>query len=451
MKIYYSLLLLSVIIILIITRIYSINTVPANEHPDGLDALNHYLIWKQSSEESGTLSPILNSNWNGSHALNNYLLTLPWEIAGRPFWGLRIAPIIFSITTVLVVFIILVKLVKKWETAFLGALLLTVNPWFLNFSRSSWENIANALAVSILILAYVLDRKREWISIGLVVLVTIISPYLYHPGKVIFIVGLCLLFYLIFFRLNVRSRSKTIVFLLALALIVIGTIPYFSKISTDQLQRLNAVYIGKEANTRKILIQNLHRSSMGVAFFYSSYWHGGMNGRYLPLDGWLIPQLLICLYWIGIVYSIKKAPLLILIYVLLYFPINLLSLQTPDAARSVHIVPLIFVFIGLGMWIVYLGLKRICNNHHNFQIVIFLLLTLIILITAVGEWQRYWRWINSSEALKAREPAIFYQEYQFWLQENLLNIQRHGNTNNIGEWRSKYPSDDYYTNPTSYE
>ncbi len=147
--------LLVILITGIVTRFLFLDSVPANLHPDSVDTIRIYLEHRYQNNFS-----FFSTNWNGSHILNQLLIGVPWEIMGRPYWAVQFSPALISIVCSLLFFFLVRKLVSNQTIAFITTVLLLVDPWYMNFSRSGWENIFNCVGVIVLLYALMLPQKK---------------------------------------------------------------------------------------------------------------------------------------------------------------------------------------------------------------------------------------------------------------------------------------------------
>lgn len=423
------------LLITLVTRFYRINTVPINIHPDGMDAARLYLLWNENNRGDFWSK----SNWNGTFVINNYFLTVPWDLLGRPFWGMRVAPAITSVFVILIFFYTIKQLTRSSAVSFMTSILLATDPWFLNFSRSSWENIANALIVIALVYAFSLRKRKIRLSFIITIICTVITPYLYHPGKVIFFVGVALYCYYLVSIYQAPVKKKILILLFGLSAISLGVLPLVMNFSSVNFGRINNVSVFSERNPIQVIKQNFIKSSLALVTFNGNEWHVGINDRYLPTGGQVMYIPLVIMFWLGVLIAAIKAPQLVVVFILLFFPINLLSIGTPDAARSVHIVPLIYTFIAYGIAFIFVNITQALNKCKfcagSFKL---LIIICVFLLSAKG-YEKYWNWINLESTALLREPSIFLYEYQEWLSTTVKLTHDRGINQSIGEWRAEHP------------
>lgn len=418
------------------TRFAFIDTVPNNLQPDSVDTIRHFLEKRTRGESS-----FFTTNWNGSHIINQWLIALPWYILGQPYWAVHLSSATMSLLIAVLFFIFLKEATKSTLVAFVGSLWLLVDPWFLNFSRSGWENIANCLMVVLLLYAQVREEGDFKKRAALLIIVSLISPYLYHPGKIISGLAVILLAISILRRDSLVWRTRLSYLFIFILIWFIWLLPFLSISAQHQLDRISAVSIFSQVDPWLSLVQNLKNNFLAFAFFQDSYWHVGINGRYLPLEGWVLYPPLIVFYWLGILSSLWKRRIFLFVGIVLIWPINILSLHTPDAARTLHALPFIYLMISLGLHLLISQISRFINRllvASDLRASALSLFNLTVLIFAIGlalhQFTTYWVWINQPRTLKSREPAIYRDDYEQWLREMRRQLKVSGRTLNINEW-----------------
>jgi hypothetical protein len=419
--------LLGVIVFSLLIRTLYIEKIPSNLNPDASDTLQTYLQHKYQSP-----SQLVGLNWNGAPILNAEIIGLSWEIFGKSIFGFRFASIIFSTSALGLLFIILYLLSEKIIESGLISLALATNPWFLNFSREPWENIFNTVYIEFIVLGWILYRRFPISGILLMTAGSVLGFYGYHPGK-LFIIPIILFF--LFNAITQRDKSKYIIHLfLILFLFTILIFPQLFYILSHRdaaFNRISAVSIFNTKDSLSIFMHNVISNIKGFIFFIpSSFNQGFLNTRYLPISYGPINLLLIIPFLLGLISSIKKYFFLNILYLVLLFPAQLFSLGTPDAARAIHIIPLIYIFIFFG----FLYIQRMIFKRHH---MLFLcVIAVIVSHVMVEDLYTYFNWITDSHTLDARQPAVDVAEFPSWYtkQENLIKKGRWGFT--VGEWNT---------------
>jgi hypothetical protein len=430
-------------------RIAWLDTVPANLNPDEGDNLRTYLFAIHTGSPG-----FFEFNWNGAPAFNTYLMGWAWELASRSVVGLRTMSALFSSVACALFFLFVYQLTRSTPLAFGSSLLLATNPWFLNFSRSGWENSWNAVALLLIMLGfyYLYERRERTWALALLIIGSVLGFYFYHPGKLfavavtlILLLGQLLAAYRIPFKLiGLYVATVGLLILPQLYAVVctgpedlVSSLPLVSRLEcrnapssrpylrNDGWHRVETVSVFNQPEPEAVLGENIVRNVRGFLRFYREDFPGGLNRRYLPTDANPIPLALVVFYIAGLGIAALRFPYLFLFYLLVLLPVQVLSVNTPDAARSVHVVPLIFAFIGLSVHMAF-KIGRSYVDRRYLRPVHALIVTLMI-VGAAHQFSVYWQWINSTHALSAREPAIERTEYSSWMTDLEAEIKSIGN------------------------
>lgn len=425
--------LLVILILGALTRFMYLDVVPANLQPDSVDTIRIYLEHRYRQD----FSP-LSTNWNGSHIINQLMIAVPWELAGEPFWAVSLGPALISIVSLIAFYFLVTCWTKNPSLAVILTLLLMVDPWFLNFSRSGWENIANCLGVILLLLSLQLPTKQSKLQYTLLFLVTVISPYLYHPGKIIALISFTVLIVLVVIK-KIKLTQKVILLFFTIVVTGMCLIPIWLVDSATQWVRINTVSIFNTSNVTTAMISSLRNNFLGFMTFQPAQWSIGINSRYIPLDSWVLHPVIVLLFMFGTLYLLRKKWWLILIGILLIFPVNILSQNTPDAARTVHALPYIYFVSAFGLNLFNSLLDRLVRfSQKKLQIIKVVKLgsvSLGVMMLLFLQLTHYHNWISHPLTLKTREPAIYIYEYDQWLGDAKKQIELTGKTLSIYEWR----------------
>lgn len=412
-------------------RLTYLDSIPGNINPDSADTLQRYLQFKYQKA-----SPF-GFNWNGAPAFNTYLIGFTWDLFGQSVIGLRITSALLSSLAVATTFFLGYLMTKRPFISFLVALSLSCNPWFLNFSRDGWENIFNSLFLILVVTGLYLYVHREKHNIGivLVMLGSVLGFYGYHPGKffilsMLFVFIIDVLIYIIY-----KQSSKVRIIRLAIAVSAFFILTFPQALSTieheDQaLGRIKAVSIFNQANSLEEIKNSIWRNIKGFIFFDKTTFTGYLNARYLPTNHSPINLLLLPFFLSGLIVGLKRYPYLLLIFIMVLFPPQIFSQATPDGARAVHVVPLMYIFILLG--IIYA--HKIIKNTPPMQSLYRIVIAIILVVTALSGVSTYFHWITSSATLNARRPAVRKEDYSLWIHQLKEDIQQGQWGFNVGTW-----------------
>jgi 4-amino-4-deoxy-L-arabinose transferase-like glycosyltransferase len=415
--------------------LYKLHLYPGNINPDAADTLQTYLIASIRGEPS-----FFSYNWNGAPAVNMYLIGWTWELFGESIFGLRLLSALFGAITLGIFFLVVDRFTHQKLLAFATALLLFTNPWYLNFSRDAWENVWNAVPVLLIVwgLYELFEGPRRRLAFGLLASGSVLGFYFYHPGKLFApAVMLILLGHWLW------KRWPSYRFLgLFLGLVLLFTVPQlYSSLDPNRhpsrynpWHRIRAVSVSNQPDgSTPLLNSTLVNLRSFLLFDPVDFDRSTINDRYLPLHVRPILAPLLSLYWIGLVIGMLRYKYLVVFYLLILLPVQILSIATPNAARAVHAVPMIFLFIALGLhqilWLVALAWAEKAKLLYGLAVCLFLGM-------AIFQLQVYFRWIQAPETVKARQPAVDRAEYGPWLQAVKQNVEQGNGRLSVKKWRS---------------
>ncbi len=420
--------------ITILVRAVKMGSIPGNLNPDEVDTLRTFIEFTYHQNPK-----ITGYNWNGAPFLNAYLIGSFWLASGKTYAGIKIISIIFSTLTVLAFYLYSKNITKNNILRLLGSLLLATDPWFLNFSRSGWENIFNAFALMLILIGLEKLKKNKPSLIPLLLLSigSVLGFYFYHPGK--FFIPIIFIFIVFnFFKKTIKiNLFHFLVFIIFTGILILPQL--ISATSPNgQLQpfgRIKNVSVLHYSDSKKELAKNVKKNVLGFLFFKKEDFNGGLNSRYVPLDSNIIYHLLVPFYLLGLIISLKKHKKLLAFYLLALLPIQIFSRDTPNAARAVHIVPAIYAFILIGINWITNKISQFSNKPFILKFFLPLLISAFLGSICLINTRKYFSWIQNEKTLRAREPAIWKEEYYEWLSATKKAVEGRGASFSVQKWK----------------
>ncbi len=417
----------------LITRIYQIETIPGNINPDEADTLFTFISRPYIQDRS-----FFHFNWNGAPALNMYIIGSSWAWSGESIMGLRFPAALFSSLAVSLFFVTAYLFSRNLLFSFLFSITLASNSWFLNFSRSAWENIFNATSVLIIVLGlyYYFEKRAYRMSLFLLILGSAAGFYFYHPGKFMFPVTSLILFSSLFVsKKDLMERiAHWFIFTLLTLFFILPQLYTIISMPEKSLHRIRDVSVLNKDNFIQPT-EHLKKNMLGLLLYSETPFQNGPWKRYIINDQPPIPRLITSLYLIGMIVCLFYYPYLISMYVLLLFPPQLLSIETPDAARAIHMVPIIYLFAIIGfIWMLTFLQKYLRLESSKWYITICILSGLILCVNAYMQHTSYTQWAQSQYTLDARQPALELNEFDDWTKA----VDNHARMNmffDIQKWR----------------
>lgn len=370
------------LIILIFLLSFFLRVYKVSEYPAGLNAdeaaigYNVYSLIQTGKDEFGHSWPINFQSFNDFKPGLYFYLVLPFvKLLGLTELAVRLPSAILGSLTVLILYFLVKKIISA-DFAVLAALLLSVSPWHLHFSRGGWESNAAVffIVLGIYLFYFALQKPKYFL---LCALSFILSMYTYHSARIItplLLVGLAF-----FYRKDIfvkKNRKSLIIAFLLAGIILIPLIRTFvggagtSRFSgvgifADQgpFWRVNELR-GQHENPYGIIPKVFHNRVVEYGLLFSDNLLRHFSGDFLFLSGdeiqrnkvpemgqmylFEIPFLVLGLYfllknrpknWPFIVYWLAVAPFA-----------SALTFQSPHAIRALNMVIPLVTITAYGLW-----------------------------------------------------------------------------------------------------
>jgi len=404
--------IISLLIILAIAsvfRLWQLNIVPPGLYPD--EALNA----NQGIEAlmSGEYKVFYPDN-NGREGLFINLLGLSFSVFGVGMLSLRIVSVLFGVLAVAGIFFLTKEILhpiieeKQREiVALLSSLLLATSFWHTNFSRIGFRAIMVPFILTFsfyfLFKGFRTKKSLNFILAGAIYGIGFHSYISFRLS--ILMVGLAALCWLyIYFKR--KELKKIIIFaLLFFIFTLIFAIPigtYFLQNPQEFMSRATPISVFSQEQP----IKSFAISLGGHLTMFNFY--GDPNWRHNFSTSPMLPVPLGIAFLIGIAFSIKKTISLIKyksfiaatshLFLLSWFFVMLLPGALtyegiPHALRTIGVIPVVYVFVSIGLWQVYELIKSKTD-----KIIPLILIIAIIVPTASYEFHKYfYRWAKNPE------------------------------------------------------
>lgn len=352
-------LLILIIVVAVFFRFYKLGTIPPGLHPD--EAANGQDIIRMIDNHDFRVA----YDTNGPReALFFYLQGIFVWIGTLTKWAwlyytplsLRIAPAIIGVLTVGAIYFLGKELFNK-NVGLFAAATLAVSSWHVQFSRNGFRAILVPLVLILLfyhfVRAYRHGKLKDfaltgmWIAIGF---------YTYFAFRMVAIALVALLIYILIKDRKFLSKNlKNIGWMIGAFLItLLPMIFHFIQVPADILGRASTSIFNSELNGGspfKTLGSNIYKTAAMLNFKGDANWrHNVANLPMLdPLTGILM--------WFGVAITLKNFKkfehyLLAFWFMALCLPEILTAEGIPHALRLVGIIPVVYLWIALGLnWI----------------------------------------------------------------------------------------------------
>jgi len=383
---------LALLLILVLAAL--LRFVALDKYPAGLNAdeasigYNAYSLLETGRDEHGNPWPLVFRSFDDYKPAGYFYMILPFvKLLGLNIWAVRLPSALLGIASVYLIYLLAKELIPKGKSkvkgispvgiGLLSALLLTISPWHLHFSRGGWEvNAATFfMALSIYLFVKALQKPKLFIYTSLSV---IIALYTYHSTRLLMPLVLLSLSIIYFKQLKQLFISKNKFLIASILLGLILIIPLGRQMLSSQNQsRFQGVSIFADQGPLWQALE-LRRGYQGppiiARLFYNKYFFytnrflknylSHFSPHFLFLSGDEIARskvpdmgqfyfVLAPFFFLGFLNLLKldtKGKKVILAWFLISPLAAALTFQSPHALRSQNMVIPLTVIISLGIY-----------------------------------------------------------------------------------------------------
>lgn len=356
--------IITIIAVSIILRFWKLGSIPPGLHPD--EAANGQDVIRMI--ENHQFQAIYDTN-GPREALFLYVQgVFVWlghilKIAALNFTplSLRIAPAIIGVLTVWGIYLLGKELFNKNVGLFASAAM-AVSAWHIQFSRNGFRAIMAPLALVFLFYfftkAYRNKKLKDFILTGVFLAM---GFYTYLSFRMVpLILGALLIYITITQRKFIKDNLKNILYMvLVFLLLMLPMFVHFYHVPADILGRASTSIMNPEINGGSpfgALVKNIVKTMMMFNFSGDANWRH--NVATLPM----LDIFTGVLFWIGLgvtLWRFKKIEyfLLIMWFGAMSLPEVLTAEGIPHALRMVGTMPVVFLWIALGLDLVFSKIK----------------------------------------------------------------------------------------------
>ncbi|MDQ3707092.1 MAG: glycosyltransferase family 39 protein [Chloroflexota bacterium] len=435
----------------LVLRLVNLENFPDNFNPDEADNFQDVMqILYGAPIENG----FFGFDWKPQPAFSVYMLSGFVSVLGTTVTAMRLPSAIISCLA-LVPFYLLLRRQFSTVAAALSTLLLAGNLWYLNFSRSAWENvhIAFYMLSAMLFLMLALDRVkagprqwRVWLYFAISGFFCALGLYGYFGGRAIVLaVAAYFPIALWFYRQQWRTllagfaltgAVATLLFMPQL-LFILQKWEFFNYRSKTVFLLSSPEFA---ANPLGTLWSQVSRNALGP-------WLGSVNQtpRYTPLGEPQLDMVTGALVLNGIFFSLllaknRRRPETWLWWVMLLVSWTLtqvLTVQTPDGARGVGWMPALFFFAACMIegLVVLVGVLP----WRPLQGVAVAGLAIGALLVGYGNVTHYVEWQDSPDTRFYRQPSVETDRFAYFAAEVKQRMQANVIRVRWDEWQEIKP------------
>lgn len=398
--------LISIVFLGFIVRGYRIGNFPPINADEAALAYNAYSFLKTGFDEHGNKFGVNLQSFNDyKPALYSYLLIPVVSIFGLNNVAIRSIGLLISILTILLMYFYVKKLFDK-RVALLAAMLLSISPWHIHFSRGVWEvNLATFLMFSGVYFFVKSFDKRKYIYLS--VLAFSFSMYTYHSARLIspfLVLGLLMFYYKdVIYNLKLYIAPFVVGIIVSIPLLLsflnfssssraAGVSIFADRGIIDRINEQRGVY----DNLNSPFAKMFHNKVVNYSLEFFHNWASHYNGEFLFLSGDEIQRnkvpetgqlyiFEIFTIFFGLLYFITKSDSKqkFVVYWLIIAPVAAaLTFQSPHALRSQNmIIP--FCIISA------VGIKELLNKF-NYNKIVVVFFSLFVIWSFARYQLMYW-------------------------------------------------------------
>jgi len=314
-----------------------------------------------------------NFQWDGSQATLVYIPTvlLIKTVIPNQLFALRFTSVLISLLSLIPFFFLTKKYTNK-IVAFSSTLMFSFSYYFLQFSRVGW-GVIDPLTAGLFLLWIIesFDKNNKYLKlIATGVLAGIIS-FLYRAGEILILGGFIFLFIKIFSSQE-RFTKKFLEMFIPIFIFLIISAPWINTIRSNwqfftlrqgvvSVQNVSRPY-HKYNNDNDIILYQIRTSIKSWLFLLPETGTSPENPRYLPTTYPLVNPTIIPLFIAGFIIGIikfRKMYIWFFIYISGVILGQILTVNPPNGARGLILLPIIYLFSALALNSIYYKFRNI--------------------------------------------------------------------------------------------
>ena len=394
------LLLLLVLAIASFFRLWQLNVIPPGLYPDVAINGNDALDSLKTAPPAGGFKLFYPEN-NGREGLMMWLIAFSFSIFGASVWSIKIVAAIIGIFTVLGLYLLTKELFNK-NIALLASFFLAVSFWHTNFSRIGFRAI---LVPFVLVFGFYFlfkgFRTKSFLNFLVSGIFFGLGFYTYTTYRLIILLLPLILICWWYFKKDKKLLAGTAVFLLTAFLVALPIGIYFLYHPQDFISRATGVSIFSQPNIILAFGKSLVTHLGMFNIFGDANWRHNFSGA--PMLPWSLG----IMFLTGIILSIKELVLSIrqkehskfMLHIFLlswFFAMLLPGVLTyegiPHALRVIGVIPVVFIFAGLGGGKVY---QLLSQNIKKKKLFIFASFFFLFAVALSGFNQYFIKWAGN--------------------------------------------------------
>ncbi|MDO8690225.1 MAG: glycosyltransferase family 39 protein [Dehalococcoidia bacterium] len=417
--------------VLLLTRVWRLQEIPANVTGDEVTYLNEILRIIHLPDSVNLLTLMGDGSKSG---INMYYMALFVRAfpETQAIQGMRLASGVFSIISLGAFYLYLRSKVAPGP-ALCSLLLLGTNYVYLNLSRSSWFGVGTGLGLTFGLISFLLVEravsggKRSLAVVGGALGGLTFYSYL---GTVFLPVASLGYFAYAAFRGRLPLRkglAQAALFTGAALLVCLPNLLTIAQNAGAYTLRSRTVYIGqtddafyRSMDAGTLAWMQITNTVRGFLLLDPAVTGDGPeNARYSPAGESPVDTLTRALFLLAIPTALfirrKDLAQPAFAFLIMLAITQALTVYPPNYARGVFALPFIYLLVGVlldSVWAV-----RLTPRYTQ--------LVVVVVVVAISVWniQHYFQWGGSVDLAEAREPAIEYSQVPLWIATEKLHLK----------------------------
>lgn len=326
-----------------------------DEAYNGLDALRVI----------GGLRPVFFEANNGREPLFIYLAALSIQAVGRSPLAIRVVAALLGTLTIPTTYWMARELLGRQEAVW-SALIAATTVWHLNLSRVGFRAISLPLLTALFLWFFARGlHTRSRLDFGLGGLWLGLGVYSYLPARFAPLPFLILVFYWLWRRQPVEWRGLLVFFLVAV-IVALPLLVYAAQHLETFLERSAQVSVFNPSINQGDWAGTLVKHAVKTLGMFN--WRGDFIPRHNVPYRPVFDPIIGLLFLAGLILSLRRAAhqqeyALMLIYFTIMLIPTVLAEDAPHFLRAVGVLPVLFVFPGVGLRALWDGLQRRTSNR----------------------------------------------------------------------------------------
>ncbi len=399
-------------------------------------------------------------DWTAQPAFSDYMQAAFIAIFGFNIMAMRLPSAVIS-ALALIPFYILLRRQLSLVASLLATILLATDVWYLNFSRSGWNNIDICFYMLMAMLFLVLalnattsangPRRLKWVLFAAAGFFCALGLYGYPSGRAITLAVTAFIPIALLFD---RQHNKILLFgyvlLFAVEAVIFAPQGAYIVRNWDWFNGRSKVVLILNSPAYQVdpvgtMFRQLDRNIRGP-------WDGSVNNtaQYSPVGEPQLDRTTGLLSLAGMVLTIlvgtlRGRPETWLWWLMLltgWALTELLTVGTPNGARGIGYMPTLVYFVGVGLDAIVLGLTQITARVSRFQIARRLsvaALVAAILLVGFANVKHYIDWQNKPHTRQDRYLYITAREFPQWSADIVERARNYRAMSNVETWRNAHP------------